>query len=276
MIRRGVLAAALALVACSSEVPAEPYPQDAASGMTAEAAPAPAEPVFLDYEVVATFPHDPTAFTQGLFIDDGKLYESTGRYRTSSLRLVELETGEPIQVRGLPAQYFGEGSTPVGDTIVMLTWRSGVGVVFDKNSFAPIRSFTYPGEGWGLTDDGEQLYLSDGSPVIRVLDQKSFAQIGRLNVTYAGSPLPRLNELEWIGGRIWANVWQTDRIVIIDPTTGIVEQQIDFTNLYPAEDRASPLDDVLNGIAYDEETGQIYVTGKNWSKLFEIRLVDPR
>ncbi|MEO1406210.1 MAG: glutaminyl-peptide cyclotransferase, partial [Pseudomonadota bacterium] len=151
-----------------------------------------------------------------------------------------------------------------------------VGLPSERYSFSPIRSFTYSGEGWGLTDDGDQLYLSDGSPTIRILDPKTFAQTGRLNVTYAGSPLPRLNELEWIDGRIWANVWQTDRIVIIDPATGIVEQQIDLTDLYPAEDRASPLDDVLNGIAYDVDTGQIYVTGKNWSKLFEIRLVDPR
>ncbi|MEO0882928.1 MAG: glutaminyl-peptide cyclotransferase [Pseudomonadota bacterium] len=271
-MKRGLLAALLAIVACSSEVPAEPYPQDADAGVSA-AAPS-GEPEFLDYEVVEVFPHDPTAFTQGLFVHEGELYESTGRYRSSSLRHVDLETGEPILVRGLPAQYFGEGSTPVGDTIVMLTWRSGVGIVFDRESFAPIRSFSYPGEGWGLTGDGERLYLSDGSPVIRILDPQTFAQTGQLQITYAGTPLPRLNELEWINGRIWANVWQTDRIVMIDPVSGAVTSQIDLTDLHPAEVRAKPLDDVLNGIAYDSETGQIFVTGKNWSKLFEIRLVD--
>lgn len=269
-MRRAFCVAAMALMACSSEVPAEPYEQAGIADSVASLA----EPRFLDYEVVQSFPHDPTAFTQGLFIEDGQLYESTGRYEQSTLRLVDLETGDPIQVRGLPAQYFGEGATPVDDTIVVLTWRSGVGIVFDRESFTPLRSFTYPGEGWGLTGDGERLFLSDGSPVIRILDPRTFAQTGQINVTYAGSPLPRLNELEWIGGRIWANVWQTDRVVIIDPNTGRVTEQIDLTELHPAADRNNPFDDVLNGIAQNSETGQIYVTGKNWSKLFEIRVVD--
>ncbi|MEO1475307.1 MAG: glutaminyl-peptide cyclotransferase [Pseudomonadota bacterium] len=277
-MNRALLASLTVLVACSSPTPAEPLPQAAAEANAttelAETVVTPTEPETVTYEVVNTFPHDPTAFTQGLFIHDGALYESTGRYGTSTLRRVDLETGELERVRALPGQYFGEGSAAVDNTIVMLTWRSGVGIVFNRETFAPQRSFTYPGEGWGLTGDGTKLYLSDGSPVIRVLDPTTFAQTGELTVTYAGSPLPRLNELEWIDGEIWANVWQTDQIAIIDPKSGAVTRLIDLTGLHPASERDVPLDDVLNGIAYNATTGQIYVTGKNWPQLYEIRLVD--
>ncbi|MEM9669983.1 MAG: glutaminyl-peptide cyclotransferase [Pseudomonadota bacterium] len=270
---RYILASLFALAACAKSAPAESEPPQVE---TQDANAETGEPRLLEYEVVETYPHDPAAFTQGLFVHDGKLYESTGRYRTSSLRQVNLETGDPVQVRNLPARYFGEGATPIGDKIVMVTWRSQTGFVFDLKTFKPLKSFTYSGEGWGLTDNDEKLFLSDGSPVIRIMDPDTLQKTGDFTVTYGGRPLARLNELEWIDGLIWANVWQSDRIMMIDPASGRVVSQIDLTGLFPAEARNAPQDDVLNGIAYDADSGRIFVTGKNWPNLFEIRLVDPQ
>ena len=222
-------------------------------------------------EIVATYPHDAMAFTQGLFIHDGQLFESTGQVGESSLRRVDLITGGVLQQVNINPPIFGEGSTRIGDEIFMLSWVSGAGFVFDAATFELIRQFSYPGEGWGLTSDGSRLILSDGSPQLRFLDPISHEQTGTLDVTLNGRPVRRINELEWVDGEIWANIWQTGSIIRIDPQTGIVTGLIDLTALIPAG-LDDPRDAVANGIAVNHETGQIYVTGKLWPVLYEIRL----
>ena len=224
------------------------------------------------YRVVNTYPHDRQAFTQGLAYVDGTLYEGTGLYGASSLRRVELETGAVLQQHDLQAQYFGEGIAVVGDRIMQLTWQSNVGFVYDRTSFKPIGQWNYPTEGWGLTYDGERLIMSDGTATIRFLDPQTFAEIGRIDVMDAHGPVTRLNELEYIHGELWANVWQTDRIARIDPQTARVVGWIELAGLLSAEDRAEPVD-VLNGIAYDAANKRVLVTGKLWPKLFEIEIV---
>jgi glutaminyl-peptide cyclotransferase len=221
------------------------------------------------YEVVRTYPHDPRAFTQGLFFLDGFLYEGTGLNGQSGIRKVKLENGEVVQVRELDEKYFGEGIAAVGDTIVQLTWQAGVGFVYDRATLERKRSFTYEGEGWGLTYDGSRLIMSDGTPVLRFLDPKTFAVTGRLEVKDAGRPVDDLNELEMVKGEIFANVWGTDRIARISPKTGAVTGWIDLRGLLSPADAAGV--DVLNGIAYDAATDRLFVTGKLWPKLFEIR-----
>jgi glutaminyl-peptide cyclotransferase len=222
-------------------------------------------------ERVATFPHDAEAFTQGLFIHNGELFESTGRVGTSSLRRVDLETGRVEQERAIEPPYFGEGSVQVGDRILMLSWVSETGFIFDADSFEPLGTFSYDGEGWGLTYDGERLILSDGSARLRLFDPASMEQTGTLDVTLNGRPVRRLNELEWVNGEIWANIWQSSRIVRIDPDTGRVTGIVDLSDIIPAGLSGS-LDAVANGIAWNSQTGQIYVTGKLWPELYEIRL----
>jgi len=231
-------------------------------------------PEIIRPEVIASFPHDVTAFTQGLFIHDGELYESTGQVGQSGLRRVDLETGEVEQSAALAPPVFGEGSTRIGDEIFMLSWVSERGFVFDAESFEQIDSFTYPGEGWGLTHNGEHLILSDGTPELRFLDPETMTLDHSVRVTLNNRPVRRLNELEWIDGMIWANIWQTRSIVRIDPVTGVVNAVIDLSALVPPE-VAGSRDAVANGIAWNAETGQIYVTGKLWPTLFEIRLPDP-
>ncbi|MEL6324656.1 MAG: glutaminyl-peptide cyclotransferase [Pseudomonadota bacterium] len=255
-----------------------PPPTETAQALQAAADPAETatviEPIRYQYEIVGTYPHDPQAFTQGLFYEgDGRLLESTGRYGESSVRRVALDTGTVRDIRPLPNRVFGEGLAPIDNKLFVLTWRSEVGFILDRSSFEPIGTFAYTGEGWGLTSDGARLFLSDGTSSLRILDPETLAQTGRLTVTYRGEPLPLLNELEWIDGRLWANVWQTDTIVEIDPETGIVIGQLDLPALYPADRRQAPLDDVLNGIAYDPETGHLFVTGKLWPSLFELKLL---
>jgi glutaminyl-peptide cyclotransferase len=230
-----------------------------------------ARPVLYDYEVVATFPHDPNAFTQGLQYVDGDLYEGTGLNGQSTLRRVELTSGSVEQQISIPEQYFGEGITVLEDRIYQLTWKSQVAFLYDRASFEQVGQFSYPTEGWGLTYDGEDLLMSDGSATIFRRDPATFAEEGRFTVLDSGVPVNRLNELEYIEGELWANVWQTDEIVIIDPGSGEVTGRVDFSGLLPAEDAAGA--DVLNGIAYDDEHDRIFVTGKLWPTLFEVQIV---
>jgi glutamine cyclotransferase len=243
-------------------------------GPAASSFPAAATPVY-GYEVVRTFPHDPTAFTQGLVIRDGELIESTGR-APSSVRRVRLEDGVVLQKRDLDPEYFGEGLTEIGGRVITLTWNNGVGFVWNAADLSQTSRFAYAGEGWGLTHDGTRLILSDGLPALRFFDPATMAETGQIAVTLNGRPVRQLNELEWIDGEVWANVWQTPYIVRIDPASGRVVGVIDLTGLLPAGLVKDPNDDVLNGIAWDEKTRRLFVTGKNWPSLFEIRLTEPR
>ena len=224
------------------------------------------------YEVVNSYPHDTAAFTQGLVYEDGFLYEGTGLAGQSSLRKVELATGKVLQIVNLPATLFGEGITVFGDRIVQLTWTTRVGFVYDKKSFEKAGEFAYPTEGWGLTHDGKQLIMSDGTSTLYYLDPKTFALTGKIEVSYEGAPVVKLNELEYIKGQIYANVWQTDRIARISPKTGEVVAWIDLGGLLQRENYQGKAD-VLNGIAYDAKKGRLFVTGKLWPKVYEIKLV---
>jgi glutamine cyclotransferase len=225
------------------------------------------------HEIVATFPHDPGAFTQGLQFVDGVLLESTGR-ENSGVRRVRLEDGVVTHQQALGGRYFGEGLTVVGDRVLSLTWTDGVGFIWARDDLAPLGQFSYAGEGWGLTYDGRRLILSDGLARLRFLDPVTFAETGSVPVTFMGRPLDRLNELEFVDGEVFANVWQTDFIVRINPETGVVTGVIDLTGLL-TDPVANPADDVLNGIAWDPEGRRLFVTGKLWPKLFEIRLTGP-
>ena len=224
------------------------------------------------YEIVNVYPHDPAAFTQGLLFDEGQLYESTGLYGGSSIRRVDLTTGAVLSMTTIPAEYFGEGISIVNDTLYQLTWQEQTGFVYDKKSFALEGRFTYPTEGWGMTFDGEHLIMSDGTARLYFWDPATLATVGTVDVYDDKGPVVRLNELEFIQGEIFANIWQTDLIARIDPATGAVVGWIDLTGLLPAADR-TPTTDVLNGIAYLPAGDRLFVTGKNWPKLFEIRLV---
>lgn len=225
------------------------------------------------FVVKRTYPHDPQAFTQGLFYKDGYLYESTGLQGKSSLRKVELATGKVVQKKELASEFFGEGSAAVGQEIIGLTWTSNVGFVYDIKTFSLKRRFNYAGEGWGLASDGDLLYMSDGTPAIRVLDAKTLQEVRRIQVTAEGRPIARLNELEVVDGQIFANVWGTDVIARIDPDSGNVVGWIDLTGLLPGAQRSDNIDAVLNGIAWDGKQRRLFVTGKLWPKLFEIELV---
>lgn len=229
-------------------------------------------PVFT-FEVVATFPHDPEAFTQGLVFEDGLLLESTGLRGESTLRRVDLETGEVRRIVELDPLLFGEGIAALGDRIAMLTFTSRLGLVFDRRTFAVVDSFEYPHQGWGITTDGEVWIVSDGTSTLRFWDAETFTEIRRVEVTDGEDAIGSLNELEWVDGEVFANVWMTDRIARIDPATGDVTGWIDLTGLLPPEDR--PGTDVLNGIAWDPGARRLFVTGKLWPTLFEIRLVEP-
>lgn len=241
------------------------------------AAPAPAvrpTPTY-GYQIVNTYPHDKDAFTQGLIYLDGVLYESTGLNGRSSLRKVELETGKVLQIIQVPKQHFAEGLTLWGDNLVQLTWQSNVGFVYDRATFQMKSNFPYRGEGWGLANDGKRLILSDGTATIRFLEPVAFREIGRIAVKDKGAAVFYLNELEFVRGEIYANIWQTDRIARINPETGEVVGWIDLKGLLsPADD--VPFGGVLNGVAYDAAKDRLFVTGKLWPKLFEIKLVPAR
>ncbi len=219
-----------------------------------------------------TYPHDPGAFTQGLVYEDDIFYEGTGLYGQSTLRKVEPTTGEMLSGVRLSDELFGEGITVLDDKIYQLTWKSQIGFVVDKETFELLRTFAYPTEGWGLTHDGEQLIMSDGTDSLYFLDPETLEQIDSIQVHDETGPVVRLNELEYVEGQIYANVWQTDRIAIIDPESGQVTGWIDLSGLLKPETLSQPVD-VLNGIAYDDEADRLFVTGKLWPTLFEIRLV---
>jgi len=223
------------------------------------------------YKVVNTYPHDSKAYTQGLVFQDGILYEGTGLRGRSSLRKVELETGVILNILRLPDHIFGEGVAVHKNKIVQLTWDSKIGFVYDKNSFALLQKFSYATQGWGITSDGERLIMSDGSSFLRFLDPETYKIIGQIQVRCEKGPVEKLNELEYIKGKIYANVWETDRIVMIDPDTGKVTGWIDLNGLLVQEGPTKPVD-VLNGIAHDSEKDRLFVTGKLWPKLFEIKL----
>jgi glutaminyl-peptide cyclotransferase len=222
--------------------------------------------------VVQSFPHDAGAFTQGLVFRDGFLFESTGLQGRSSLRKVVLETGAVVQQRSVPAEHFAEGLVDWGERLIQLTWKSGQGFVYALDTFEPLRTFAYAGDGWGLARDDTRLIMSDGSATLRFLDPDSLAQTGTLEVTHDGRPLPQLNEMEMVEGRLFANIWPTDFIAIIDPATGRTTGRVDLRGLLPVPERTGPID-VLNGIAYDAKKKRLFVTGKLWPKLYEIELV---
>ena len=222
------------------------------------------------YQIVHTYPHDPDAFTEGLVFQEGFLYESTGLYGQSSLRKVDLKTGKVIMQRDLSPDIFGEGIAVYGNNILQLTWKNGKGFVYDKATFLPQGEFNIDTEGWGITTDGKHLIMSDGTSTLHILSPQTYEDIGEIQVSDNGSPVNNLNELEYIGGLIYANVWKTDKIAIIDPGSGRVNAWVDLTGLLPSQ--TMPVD-VLNGIAYDADTGRIFVTGKLWPALFEIQLV---
>lgn len=249
-------------------------PTGPATGPGGEPPAEPQAPPVLGHRVLQEYPHDPEAFTQGLFFHDGTLYESTGLRGASTLRRVALETGEVLQQRPLLPALFGEGAALADGQIVQLTWQAGLGFVYDLDSFRLLREFRYAGEGWGLTFDGERLIMSDGTDTLRFLDPDTFRESGRLRVRADGAPLDRLNELEWIEGEIWANLWTEDRIARIDPETGAVTAFVDLEGLLDPAARL-PDSDVLNGIAWDDEGRRLFVTGKKWPTLFEIEIVEP-
>ena len=223
-------------------------------------------------EVVATYPHDTESYTQGLFFHEGQMYESTGIKGKSTLRKVDLTTGEALKRLNFDNKYFVEGSVVLGDNMYVLTWESKVAFVYDAETMEYKSSWKYPREGWGITTDGKQLIASDGSATLFFMDE-NFALKRRVIVKCEDKPVRLLNELEYIDGKIWANIYTSNEIVIINPKDGKVEGVIDCRGLLPKE-LYRPGTDVLNGIAYNPQDGKIYLTGKNWPKLYEIRLVE--
>jgi glutamine cyclotransferase len=222
-------------------------------------------------KVVATYPHDPAAFTQGLVVEGNVVYEGTGHYGQSTLRRVNLETGQVEKSVQLPNQFFGEGITILGDQLYQLTWKEQVCFVYDKQTLQQLGTQRYNEQGWGLANDGQYLYLSDGTSTIRVLDPQSFKQLRRIRVKQGRRLIDKLNELEFVNGELYANVWYSDLIARIDPADGRVLGWIDCSQVYPAA-RRPDREHVLNGIAFDQESGKLFVTGKNWPQLFEIEV----
>jgi glutaminyl-peptide cyclotransferase len=231
-----------------------------------------AVPVY-GYKIVNTYPHDTQAFTEGLFYLNGFLYESTGLEGQSTIRKAKLETGEVVQKVVVPPQYFGEGIVNWKQHLISLTWKSEVGFVYDLNTLKVQRHFAYHGEGWALTQDGKRLIMSDGTPALRFLNPDTLQETGRITVTYEGKPVPQVNELEWVKGRIYANVWETNMVILIEPHSGAITGVVDLSGLLGAGERPPGPDSVLNGIAYDSTHDRLFVTGKNWPKLFEIRVL---
>ncbi len=224
------------------------------------------------YRIINSYQHDPDAFTQGLVFNNSTLYEGTGLYGHSTLRKVELVTGKVLQVRELSSEFFGEGVTIYDDRLIQLTWKSKIGFVYDRDNFELLREFSYSTEGWGITHDGKHLIMSDGTARLYFLDPETFEYLSYIDVHDNNSPVTQLNELEYINGEIYANIWKTERIARISPQTGEVVAWIDLTGLLKPEDRTVQVD-VLNGIAYDANNNRLFVTGKLWPKLFEIELV---
>ncbi len=224
------------------------------------------------YRVVHAYPHDRQAYTQGLVFVDGHLYESTGLNGHSSLRMEDLESGRILQFHDVPSKYFAEGLTNWGSTLVQLTWQAHTALVYDRFSFRLLRTFHYDGEGWGLTQDGRSLIMSDGTATLRFFDPATFREVRRVTVKDRGSPVTQLNELEYINGQIYSNIWHSDRIARISPLTGKVLGWIDLSGLLPESQRSDP-EAVLNGIACDTAHNRLFVTGKLWPQIFEIKVV---
>jgi glutaminyl-peptide cyclotransferase len=218
------------------------------------------------YSVVKSYPHDTSAFTEGLVYSNGSLYESTGEYGESSLRRVDLESGMVLQEYNLSSDDFGEGLTAVDGSLIQLTWANDVGFVYDKNTFAIQRNFTYSDQGWGLTYDGTSLIMSDGSPTLTYLNPQTFKATRQVTVKDGNQSIVNINELEYINGDVYANIWMTNKIAIINPQTGQIKGWINLTGIY----QPTGYDSVLNGIAYDQQNGRLFVTGKNWPNLYEI------
>jgi glutaminyl-peptide cyclotransferase len=228
------------------------------------------------YRVIHIYPHDSTAFTQGLAYVDGHLYESTGLNGESSIRMVDLYTGKVLQKHSLPPEYFGEGLTDWGSNLIQLTWKTHKGFVYDRHSFSLLRTFQYEGEGWGLTHDKIHLIMSDGTSYLRFLDPRTFREVRRVRVIdETNYPVENLNELEYLHGEIYANIWHTDEIVRISPVTGKILRWIDLSGIIDERELRGP-DAVLNGIAYDSAGDRLFVTGKQWPNLFEIRVLTHR
>lgn len=256
-------------VACQKKQEARDQPEE-----VTEASPAVAWKThrWSGYEVVQELPHDPEAFTQGLLLSGGDWIESTGGYGTTSIRRVEKKTGKVLLKRDLPERFFGEGLAELGGKFFQLTWQKGQGFVYDAKTLESQGDFLYEGEGWGLTTDGEFLIMSDGSTKLRYLDPKTFRVLREVVVSLNGKPIDMLNELEFVEGEIFANVWHTDKILRINPESGVVVGVIDLAGIDAKERRRDP-EHVLNGIAYDAETGDMFVTGKCWPKIYQIKLV---
>ena len=231
------------------------------------------EPQLYGYRVVNTYPHEITAFTQGLIYRDGELWEGTGKNGLSRLARIDLESGERKQIIQLADRYFGEGIEMIGDRIYQLTWRAHMVFVYDRENLEQLETHYNAREGWGLAFDGEHLILSDGSASLQFIDPEGFVPVRAIEVTVRGQPLNLLNELEYIDGEIWANVWQTDFIVRIDPASGVVNSIVDLTGLAARTELGSN-EAVLNGIAWDSENRRLFVTGKHWANLFEIELTE--
>jgi glutamine cyclotransferase len=253
---------------CHSQPVAEaPMPPSTPVAVTVRAKAAP-------FTIVKSFPHDRTAFTQGLLWHDGALYESTGLEGKSTIRRVDLASGKVLQQQRQTDEIFSEGLALTGNKLIQISWKNQRAFVYDLKTFEKLGEWSYQGEGWGLTSDGHDLIMSDGSQFLTWRDPQTFEEKKRVAVTLDGKPLRNLNELEWINGEVWANVWQTDYIARIDPQTGVVKSYLDCRNLLGANLRQGG-EDVLNGIAYDPQSKRIFITGKLWPRLFEIKLKDP-
>ncbi len=262
-----LLGAALVMAGCGKDSSAA-----ATTAGTAAQSASDAEPVAYTYQIVNVFPHDRGAFTEGLLFLKGVLFESTGLNGRSDIRKVDLSSGRVLQQTRLSPQYFGEGLVVLGEKIYQLTWKNQKGFIYGLGSFEPEGEFTYTGEGWGLTTDGHSLIMSNGTNEIRFIDPTTFKVTRTIAVTRAGLPLTQLNELEWVKGELYANIWQTQTVARIDPANGRLIGLIDFSGLLTPDDYRSGGIDVLNGIAYDPAGDRLFVTGKNWPKLFEVRV----
>jgi glutamine cyclotransferase len=225
-------------------------------------------PTLYTYHITHTYPHDTAAFTEGLVFDNGQLYESTGGYGTSSLRRINLENGTVQQEFLLPNQYYGEGLTVVNGSLVQLTWQNKIGFIYDKETFGLLGNFSYTTEGWGLTYDGRSLIMSDGSSNLYFLNPTTYQRVGQVSVHDGNTPVTNINELEYVKGDVYANIWLQQKIAIINPQTGTVKGWIDLTGLYQSNDPNA----VLNGIAYDQKTDRLFITGKDWPSLYQITI----
>lgn len=267
-MKQGIFTAfiTLSLLLCGCDGSAQKPAKTASSGGKAPL-------TYYTFEIINELPHSMTSYTQGFQYADGVFWEGTGGNGTSVLQIVNPYTGEATKSISLSSEYFGEGITLLGGEVFQLTWRKGKAFVYDRKTLKKLREFSYKGEGWGLTTDGKILYMSDGTNVITLRDPKTFKSLGTINVTLGTRKALNLNELEWVDGEIWANVYLTNNIYRIDPASGKVIGIINLTGLQSPSDIYYTTD-VLNGIAYDSATGRIWLTGKNWNKVYEVKIIE--